>query len=1033
MALGQPARPSVGDYELVREIGRGGMGVVYEAFQRGLNRRVAIKMLSGVGFGEGRERLKARFHREAEAAARLAHPGIVTVHEVGEFDGQPFFAMELVEGASLAARLGEGLPPPLEAARLVRRVAEAVAHAHSRGVLHRDLKPSNVLLESSGRVCVTDFGLAKQFDSDQQITRSGELLGSPGYVAPELLEGREASQASDIHGLGGLLYHLLTGRPPFVGPTVAATLEGVRTRDPEPVSSMVPGVPRDLETICLKCLRREPDQRYATAAEVSADLLRFERGEPVAARAVSPAQRLGMWCRRRPAVAVLILALFAALMAGGVGVFVQWRRAEESRTVLERNLYAADVAAASVALREGNLGRARTLLASHRSGASADHTRASGAARAGRDLREFAWRLLWARSQSQEIDTLGSHPWIVTDVAISPDGAWGASGSMASADASGAVLRLWSLKSGSSSLRDTQGDRALGATGTVWSVVFTPESRTLISAGADGVRFWDVETGQPSRESAVAVPFAQEIDLRAGQMVGSPNTPFLDPEEPKPLWHCDLATAKVRLLSARGWHPTLSPDGRWLAFVDVHRSVNLIDLHSGAPILTVATNQSVLRLRFSPEGRALLAVGPGVRARLWELPAEPQSVARPPVPVVFRHEHNAWDGQFTPDGREVILGTSDQRLQRWTRDGSSLVETWLGHENEVWAVAMSLDGHVLLSGGKDRTVRRWSGRATSETSSVAHWRFVAPHFSADGRNLLTYHQSPTGERSVLWDVSGVPSARPPVEIARRSGFPRALSPDGRHLLLWDQARRAVEWSPLRSEEAPRVVVLSNAPAGLLPNELRISGDARCVICPDATGTFRRWSTADGRLEAEWEGEPVSRWIRAGVAGAGNPDRIFRALQTSPSGRWLAVASPSDPTVVLVDLDSRKARSLRGHDDDVVALAFGGGERWLATGSVDASIRLWSLSDGGLEGVLRGHLESVEALAFSPDGQTLASGNPGIEVRFWHVPTLRELATIPMTGMGQHLTFSPDGKMLAVGWVTRGGEPRVELWSAPQVP
>lgn len=1033
MALGQPTRPSVGDYELVREIGRGGMGVVYEAFQRGLNRRVAIKMLSGVGFGEGRERLKARFQREAEAAARLAHPGIVTVHEVGEFDGQPFFAMELIEGASLAARLGEGLPPPLEAARLVRRVAEAVAHAHSRGVLHRDLKPSNVLLEPSGRVCVTDFGLAKQFDSDQQITRSGELLGSPGYVAPELLEGRDASQASDVHGLGGLLYHLLTGRPPFAGPTVAATLEQVRTRDPDPISASVPGIPRDLETVCLKCLRREPDARYATAAEVAADLLRFERGEPVAARSVSSAQRLGMWCRRRPAVAVLLLALLMTLIAGGVGVFVQWRRAEESRTVLERNLYAADVAAASSALREGNLGRARALLESHRSGASADHTRASGAARAGTDLREFAWRLLWARSRSQEIDTLGTHAWIVTDVAISPDKAWGASGGMASTDTSGTVLRLWSLGNGKGSLREPRGDRVLGATGTVWSVTFTADSRTLISAGADGVKFWDVETGRSAAGPANGVPFAQEIDLRAGQLVGSPNIPFLDPEEPKPLWHCDLATATVRMLPARGWHPTLSPEGRRLAFVDEHRSLKLIDLRSGAEILTVATNQSVFRLRFSPDGRALLAVGPGVRAHLWELPEDPRTPTGVRAPVVFRHEHNAWDGQFTPDGREVILGTSDQRLQRWTRDGSSLVETWLGHENEVWAVAVSPDGSFLLSGGKDRTVRRWAGRATNHAPSVAHWRYVAPLFSADGRHLATYHQSAAGEGSVLWDLSGVSSARPPAEVARSPGFPRGLSSDARHLLYWDQERRAVEWMPTRSGDSPRAVMLSNAPAGLLPNELRMSGDARRVICPDATGTFRRWSTETGRQDAEWSDEQVSRWIRDGVAGVGNPDRIFRALQTSPSGRWLALASPVDPTVILVDLDHGTTHRLRGHDDDVVSLCFGVGERLLATGSVDASIRLWGVSEGTLEGVLRGHLESVEALSFSPDGKTLASGNPGIEVRFWHVPTLRELATLPMPGMGQHLTFSPDGTLLAVGWVTRAGEPRVELWSAPAIP
>jgi tetratricopeptide (TPR) repeat protein/predicted Ser/Thr protein kinase len=311
----------VADYELVEELGRGGMGVVYRARQRSLGRTVALKMVHGTGpasSAEGR-----RLRNEAELAAGLDHPGIVPVHEVGEHEGRLYFTMKLVEGGSLAGRLDRFREDPRATARLVAEVARAVHHAHQRGVLHRDLKPSNVLLDAEDRPYVTDFGLARRVEGDTTLTQSGMLVGTPGYMAPEQAAGKKGAvtTATDVYGLGGLLYALLTGRAPFAAETPLEALAQVTEREAEPPSHVNRLVDRDLETICLKCLQKEPQRRYGSAEAVADDLERWLRGEPIAARRTGAFRRAVKWVRRRPALAALlgvsVLAVLS-LLAGGL-------------------------------------------------------------------------------------------------------------------------------------------------------------------------------------------------------------------------------------------------------------------------------------------------------------------------------------------------------------------------------------------------------------------------------------------------------------------------------------------------------------------------------------------------------------------------------------------------------------------------------------------------------------------------------------------------------------------------------------------
>ncbi len=313
-------------YEVLAELGRGGMGVVYVARHMRLGRLVALKKIL-IGNQASSSQI-ARLRQEAAAVARLNHPNIVQLWDIDEHEGLPFLTFEYVQGGSLDRRLtGEPMPPPW-AATLVVALARAVSVAHEHGIVHRDLKPGNVLLNEFlpgvpglGVPKITDFGLAKLVNDQSGLTQTDTVLGSPSYMAPEQAEGktREVGPAADIHALGAILYELLTGRPPFRGATVLDTIQQVKTAEPVPPSRLVPGLPRDAETIALKGLEKAPSQRYPTAGALADDLDRFLRGEPISARPIAPWERAGRWCRRYPAVAGLLAAVSASLLLGSLG------------------------------------------------------------------------------------------------------------------------------------------------------------------------------------------------------------------------------------------------------------------------------------------------------------------------------------------------------------------------------------------------------------------------------------------------------------------------------------------------------------------------------------------------------------------------------------------------------------------------------------------------------------------------------------------------------------------------------------------
>ena len=355
-----PVTNAVRGYEIIDELGRGGMGVVYKARQKGLNRLVALKMvLAGVHAGD--EQL-ARFQIEAEAVAHLRHPHIVQIYEVGEQDGLPFFSLEYVDGGSLSQKFDGKPQPPVDAATIVEKLARAMAAAHQEGVIHRDLKPANVLLMKSGEPKITDFGLAKRLESDSSQTRSGTLMGTPSYMAPEQARGdvHELGPLSDQYSLGAILYEGLTGRPPFQGTTMLETLEQVRSQEPVPPSRLQPKIPRDIETICLKCLQKDPKRRYATTIALADDLDRFVNRRPIEARPVTFMEKGWRWCRRNPRIAGLYGAIGA--LAASIAVAAGWialRSARDAEIVEQtRRNQLARIALATRTMAEGDSRRA---------------------------------------------------------------------------------------------------------------------------------------------------------------------------------------------------------------------------------------------------------------------------------------------------------------------------------------------------------------------------------------------------------------------------------------------------------------------------------------------------------------------------------------------------------------------------------------------------------------------------------------------------------------------------------------------------
>ncbi|MBM79222.1 MAG: hypothetical protein CMJ78_01355, partial [Planctomycetaceae bacterium] len=618
-----------GEYELLQEIARGGMGVVYKARQSRLNRTVALKMiLSGQLASQDDVQ---RFYIEAEAAASLEHPGIVPIYEIGEHEGQHFFSMGFIDGAGLDVQVKDGPMPPREAAAITQQVCEAIAYAHSQNVIHRDLKPANVLIDGTGQAKVTDFGLAKKTDADSGLTGTGQILGTPGYMPPEQASGETDTigPAADIYSLGAILYALLTGRPPFQSANVMDTLVAVLEQEPVSPRQLNPALDQDLETICLKCLEKDAGRRYATTDELVAELGRYLNGEPIHARPIGKLERGWRWCKRKPALAGLgglAVLLLLTLGIGGPLVALQQsalrteavtaqndaerqrQKAARERQVAVSAEKKSEVerrkAVASREQTEATLARSNYFLAQARW----DNNRVADARellqRVPQRHRNIEWYLARWQFQGSDVALYG-HTGSVLSVSFSPDGTRIASGSRDN------TIRLWDALTGE------ELHTLKGHTDEVLSVSFSPDG-TRIASGSDDntIRSWDASTGE-------------ELHTLKGH------------------------THDVLSVS-------FSPDGTRIASGSWDNTIRMWDASTGEELHTLKGHTgSVFSVSFSPDGTRIASGSDDNTIRLWDASTgeEPHNLKG--------HTYGVSSVSFSPDGNRIASGSYEQTVKMW--------------------------------------------------------------------------------------------------------------------------------------------------------------------------------------------------------------------------------------------------------------------------------------------------------------------------------------------------------------------------------
>jgi WD40 repeat protein len=1068
LSTSQP--PAVDGYEILKELGRGGMGVVYQARHLGLNRPVALKMILA-GSHAGPKDL-ARFRQEAEAVARMRHPNIVQIYDIGEASGWPFFALEFVEGGSLVQHL-RGDPQPIPSAlRLVETLARAIHCAHQQGIVHRDLKPANVLLsfgrdpEGSARLdglpagsrlneCspkVTDFGLAKRLDERPSGPHTAEVVGTPSYMAPEQAAGpvHAVGPAADVYALGAILYEMLTGRPPFKGATPVDTVVQVIHEEPVRPARLRPDLPRDLETICLKCLEKDPRKRYTSAAALADDVRRFRQGKPIRARAVGPVERAWKWARRRPLTAALLVGMLLSVVAGFTGVTWQWREAADARdTALaekaekETERAKADRARIDAEKARQRAGqdrrRARTALYFSRIAQSQLQWRVNDLVGAERSLtkcipatgqvdrRNWEWYYLHGLFHSDLFTTRHAQGGLAACVAYAPNGQWLASlvgGYAAHEHHMPGEVRIWNAASGALI-------RTLPGPGTLQCLAVAPASDRLALAGSDGaLRIWEARTG---RELLCRFPHRQAIAAVA-----------------------------------------FSPDGQTLATASWDRTLKITDWSTGEVLHVLKGHaERVQAVAFHPSGDRLASGDWNGAIRIWSKSGRLQGTWE-------KHKSAVFSVAFSPDGQLLVSAGSNGNLKIWEVASGKVVQSLTGHAGAVVSAVFSPDGRAVAYSGGDATARVWD--IENGLERVLFRGHASPvdgvHFSPDGQRLASV-SSLRGSVKV-WDLTHHPEhatfARAgPADMGRAGPDVEALAfhADGKHIVSIALGGKLQTWDAVTGvlQDERRLALYDQlvSPAVLAafaPGAHRLAGRAR-----EDARLVKAWDTATGAETAVFRGHalPISCLRFSGdgkvlVTGACDLSRATHAHEIKiwdaatgrllaelagrgpiyntvfhPDGRRLALAGHDGRLTVIDWSHPDKPISLEGHNGEVTAIAFSADGRFLASsGYRDRTIKIWDLSvlSSGA-GTSRKPVHTLPAplflgdLAFSRDGRRLAAINPDL-VRLWDTEGGQEVLTL--RGAPQRhwdppfnprLLFSPDGnRLVGTNW-----DESISIWDA----
>jgi serine/threonine protein kinase/WD40 repeat protein len=942
--LTQPPRPAtptdVPGYDVMEQIGYGGMGVVYKARHRKLKRLVALKRLRTSSDWD-----RERFRTEAEAVARLQHPNIVQIYEVGEMDGLPYLALEYVEGGTLSQLIAGKPQPARPSAELVRTLARAMQYAHEHGVVHRDLKPANILLKT-GRTKprdtlkspysttslmalvlettpkIADFGVAKCIDDGSGQTADGDMLGTPSYMAPEQARGRsrQVAPTTDVYALGAILYELTTGRPPFDGEHPLETVHQVLHDDPVSPSRLQPRLPRDLETITLTCLQKDPAKRYQSAGALSDDLDRFLDGRPITARPTPPWERLGRWARRRPREALLAAVALASVLAGLWLVGWQWYRAVADQHGADARALTELAARRGAERREAYLAVDRGTLLCERGeigpGLLWLNRGLELAHGAGADQLDMPLRIAladWARqiavpaSDAVQAIEAGRVAGSAAGVTVSGDGRW----------------RLTSLPDGSARLWDVADNRQVqdfrhGGQLLTGMAFVPPDGRLILTASpAGGVRVWERDTGNSVGWLAPVWMPAHRLAVSAdGQLalVSHGNDARLwDVPGRRPVGHPLPHGARVSAVA-------FSADGRTCATGDDAGRVRLWGVTTRQPIgSTIDHDSQVLGLRFSADGRRLVVDVAESQPRVWELPNAPTvglpaTLAKPVAPAAL-----------SADGTS-LLTYGETEAQLWDIEQSSKpAHTYTVGGQIITAAAISADGRFVAIGGATGGLHVLSrngaliARVPSLSSPI---RSIC--LGADSTRLLALATFGDGAHTSLrrWTVTGAKVEE----------------------LTWDEPVLTARGSAIQ-------------PGGRL---LAVGGDSGIVH-------FLDWPMGkrDGR--------------DVGMSGT------VTAMAFSRDGKTLALGG-RDGTLSLVDVERRKLlgpRTSSGAPVDM--LAFDSGGAVVAAAGGDGVVRLCDVRTGLTLGSPLRHAGAVQAIAFHSDARLVLTVGRDRTLTRWRIP------------------------------------------------
>ena len=1026
-------RRALSDYDLLAEIARGGMGIVYKARDRQLNRLVAVKVTRAGQFASDSER--KRFLGEAAAAAQLDHPHIVPIFEVGEAGGGNFFSMAFVEGESLAQAVKSGPLPPRRAAELIKLVAEAVGYAHSRGVVHRDLKPGNILVDESGQPRVTDFGLAKRTDGDSSLTQIGQVVGTPSYMPPEQAEGRndQVGELADVYSLGATLYCLLTGRPPFQGASMVETLGQVVAKEPVALRMLNPAVDRDLETIVLKCLEKRPEKRYESAIAVADDLARFLDGRHILARPVDGLEKVARWCRRNPAVASLLGVIGVVFLAAFVLVTWSYMRAENAfreearqRAAAEQAMaaakrersaerwerYRANIVAATSALQLHNVRAVRNALGAapveHRDSWEWKHLyHQLDAAQHAVQMESYVGSMstshshdmiaalatpasirVWNFANREKIATIpfeSPRYWTAT----SRDGKW-----IAYSNVENSIM-LWSV---ASRQRHAQ---LQGHAGPVNHGSFSPDGSILASCSEDGtIRTWEVPSGRPLRVFRGHECGIHSVEFSADgrQLVSAGRD-----DRAVRLWDVETgeSTAVLRRPGKVIHHAKINNQASrviaWEGFPSFE--LPLWNAQTGELVSVLRGHiNTVVSAQFSPDGGRIATCGDRT-VRLWDArTGAPQAVIRGHQGLVNKLAFNA-------DGTRIATVSHDQTVRLWDAATGAQLAVLHGHTSDVRDITYLPDGNTIVSVTGEGCLRWWdAGHAERSSVLRGHTNFVyGAAFHPDGERAASCAWDGTIR---LWNATSgrqLAILRYPTETPVTSV---AFHPSGRQLASVGRDDMVRLWDVDRGGELHQFSVPTNT---YYDTRVAFSRDGVLMACGSKDYAVYVWNVAS----------------RERVAVLRGHTDVVREVVFAPDASWIASAGETaDRTIRVWDLaDKQPLRVIEAHAEKVYALAGSRDGKWLASGSADGSVRLWDTATWQEQAVLN-HGTEVYGVAFTPDGKRLAVACANNTIQLWDVKTHKQVGQlIGHEAYVHQVAFSPDGTRL----ISASGDFTLRIW------